>query len=61
MGAVNALSSNPALTAAELSEELGLSSKQVQRATKELRDGRVIERVGSGKDGAWRVLRHPMS
>ena len=61
MGAVNALSSNPALTAAELSEELGLSPRQVQRATKELRDGRVIERVGSRKDGAWGVLRHPMS
>lgn len=61
MGAVNALSSNPALTVTELSEELGLSPRQVQRATKELGDGQVIERVGSRKDGAWGVLRHPMS
>ncbi len=61
MRVLNALSSNPALTAAELSEELGLSSRQVQRATKELRDGRVIERVGSDKSGTWKILRHPMS
>ena len=61
MRVLDALSTNPALTAAELSEELGLSPRQVQRATKELRDGQVIERVGSRKDGAGRVLRHPMS
>lgn len=61
MRVLNALSSNPALAAAELSEELDLSPRQVQMATKELRDGQVIERVGSRKDGAWRVLRHPMS
>ena len=58
---LNALSSNPALTAAELSEELDLSPRQVQRATKELRDGGVIERVGSDKNGTWKILRHPMS
>ena len=61
MGAFNALSSNLPLAAAKLSDELGLGPKRVQGATKELRDGRVIERVGSRKDGAWRVLRHPMS
>ena len=58
---LDALSTNPALTAAELSEELGLSPRQVQRATKELRDGGVIERVGSDKNGTWKILRHPMS
>ena len=56
-----ALSSDPSLTAAELSDQLGLSSRQVQRAIKELRDGQVIEREGSDKTGTWKILRHPMS
>lgn len=59
--AVNALSFNPALTVTELSEELDLSPRQVQMATKELRDGGVIERVGSDKNGTWKILRHLMS
>lgn len=61
MRVLNALSSNPALAAAELSEELDLSPRQVQMATKELGDGGVIERVGSDKNGTWKILRHPMS
>lgn len=48
-------------TAASLAVELGISARQAQRVLKELRDARCIEREGSDKNGAWKVLRHPVS
>ena len=49
------------LSAGRLSGELGLGPRQVQRATGELRDGRIIERVGSDRNGTCKITRHPMS
>ena len=43
-------------TAKNLAEGLGLSSRQVERLLKSLREKGIIRRVGSDKSGHWEVL-----
>lgn len=46
----------PAITAASLAQVMGLSSRQVQRILRELREGGFIEHVGSNRRGKWVIL-----
>ena len=46
----------PHITAAEITERLGLSIATVKRRIKKLKDGGIIERIGSDKTGYWRVV-----
>lgn len=43
----------PASTASSLAQIMGLSSRQVQRILRELREGGFIEHVGSDRKGKW--------
>ncbi len=43
----------PTSTAASLARVMGLSSRQVQRILRELREGGFIEHVGSNRKGKW--------
>lgn len=43
----------PASTASSLAQIMGLSSRQVQRILRELREGEFIEHVGSDRKGKW--------
>ena len=52
------IKSNNAITAAEISKQLGISLRTVKRKIKELKDSGDIERVGSDKTGRWKVLMH---
>jgi predicted HTH transcriptional regulator len=48
---------NNTITAAEISERLGISLRTVKRNIKKLKDNGMIDRVGSDKTGSWKVLK----
>ena len=45
--------SNPSLSAAEISERIGVSSRAVEKQMKKLKDLGIIFREGSRKNGMW--------
>lgn len=47
------LNSNPSLSAAEISERIGISSRAVEKQMKKLKDLGIIFREGSRKNGMW--------
>lgn len=49
------LRQNEKHSARSLSQELGVSERQVQRMLKELRDSGKIERIGANRNGSWIV------
>jgi ATP-dependent DNA helicase RecG len=50
------LTSNPSLTIPELAAGLGKSKSTIERAIRELRKVGRIQRVGSRKDGYWKLV-----
>lgn len=44
------------LSAAEMSERIGLSQRQVQRVLKTLKDDKKIEYIGAKRDGYYRII-----
>lgn len=44
------------ITAKEISEQTGFSTRKISRIIKELRETGVIVRVGSNKKGYWKIL-----
>lgn len=51
------LKNNPKMTAKQLSDTLGLSVRQVERAIAALKANGRLGRVGANKNGCWKVLR----
>ncbi len=47
------LNLNPAISAGEIAEKLGLSKRGVEKQLKKFRDLRIISRQGSDKNGLW--------
>ena len=54
---VSLLIENPAYTSKELAEEIGLTKRTIERAFISLKNKKVIERVGSKRDGRWIVIK----
>ncbi len=54
---VSLLIENPAYTSEELAEEIGLTKRTIERAFISLKNKKVIERVGSKRDGRWIVIK----
>lgn len=50
------ISQMPQISATQMSEEMGLSQRQVQRYLKKLTDLNLIAREGGRKSGRWRIL-----
>ncbi|MCL1905121.1 MAG: Fic family protein [Methanomassiliicoccaceae archaeon] len=48
---------DPRITAAKITEILGIGIATVKRETKRLKENGTIERVGSDKTGHWRILK----
>lgn len=48
---------NPSLTSIELSEKIGVTKRTIERAFKSLQEKKMIERIGSKRDGNWIVVR----
>lgn len=52
---VEAMNRNPDFTLPEIATELKKSQSSIERGVKHLKEIGFIERVGSRKDGSWRV------
>ncbi len=47
---------NPKITRIEIAESLGTSDSTIKRALKNMKDSKLIERIGSLRAGEWKVL-----
>jgi len=47
---------NPTLTAESISEQIGVTKRTIERALSELQRKGKIERLGSRRDGSWKVV-----
>ena len=52
------LNSNPAMTAQDLADSLGITKRAVEKQLKKLRELNVLSRQGSTKNGLWVINRH---
>ena len=50
------ISQMPQISAAQMSENMGISLRQVQRYLKQLSDQNLIVREGGRKNGIWKIL-----
>ena len=48
---------NPSYTSTELAEQTGVTKRTIERAFKSLQEKKMIERIGSKRDGNWIVVR----
>ncbi|WP_242430371.1 helix-turn-helix transcriptional regulator [Finegoldia magna] len=54
---VELLIEDQSLTSIELSEKIGVTKRTIERAFKSLQEKKIIERIGSKRDGNWIVIR----
>ena len=54
---IGAIRQNPFVTQEQLAEIVGISRKSVIQNMKKLQENRIIERVGSNKNGHWQVIK----
>lgn len=52
---LNLMTQNPAITAKEMSEKVGISSRKIEDNLKKLKQMGLIHRIGSFKGGHWQV------
>ncbi|MDD7680289.1 HTH domain-containing protein [Anaerolactibacter massiliensis] len=50
------LISNPTMKVEELAEQIGVSKRTVERALSALQEKEVLIRIGSKRDGMWKVI-----
>lgn len=50
------ISQTPQISVAQMSENMGISLRQVQRYLKQLSDQNLIVREGGRKNGVWKIL-----
>lgn len=54
---IELLIENPSLTSIELAEKIGVTKRTIERSIKSLQEKKMIERIGSKRDGNWIVVR----
>ena len=47
----------PGIKSAELAETIGVTKRTIERSLKNLQEKKMIERLGSKRDGNWIVIR----
>ena len=52
---LNLLRENPKLSAQKIADQMGLSSRQVERLLAKLKKDGRIERIGAAKNGYWKI------
>lgn len=52
---VNAMEHNPQITNVKFAEKLGVTTRTIERNISTLKKENIIERIGSDKDGYWKV------
>ncbi len=55
MKVVSILEKAPEITAKEISEKLGFSTRKISRIIKNLRESGKISRIGSDRKGWWKI------
>lgn len=51
------MENNPEITASDLSNKFDLTERTIKRDLKKLSDDKLIEYVGSAKNGYWKVIK----
>ena len=54
---IELLIEDQSLTSIEISEKIGVTTRTIERAFKSLQEKKMIERIGSKRDGNWIVIR----
>ena len=54
---IELLIENPSVTSTELAEKLEVTKRTIERTFKSLKEKKMIERIGSKRDGNWIVVR----
>ncbi len=54
---IELLIENSSATSAELAEIIGVTKRTIERTFKTLQEKKMIERIGSKRDGNWIVIR----
>ena len=54
---INLVKQNNYITQAEISDKLNKSIRTIERNMKKLQDNDIINRVGSDRDGYWKVIK----
>ncbi len=47
---------NPKITIAKIAEALSISTRAVEKQLAKLKDENKLQRIGSARKGAWRVI-----
>ena len=51
------MSKNRNITIKELSENIGVSSRSIERNIKKLQENNDIKRIGGNKGGYWKIIK----
>ena len=54
---IEILIENSSVTSVELAEQIGATKRTIERTFKTLQEKKMIERIGSKRDGNWIVVR----
>lgn len=54
---IELLIENPSYTSAELAKQIDVTRRTIERSFKTLQEKKMIERIGSKRDGNWIVIR----
>ena len=54
---IEILIENTSVTSAELAEKIGVTKRTIERSFKSLQEKKIIERIGSKRDGNWIVIK----
>lgn len=54
---IELLIGNSSITSTELAEKVGVTKRTIERIFKSLREKKMLERIGSKRDGNWIVIR----
>jgi len=49
--------SNPAVTIAELSEQVGIGDRAIEKQISKLKEQNLIRRIGPAKGGYWKIIK----
>ena len=52
---IELMKANPQITGSELSESVGIAKRNIESNVKKLKEQGVLERVGTAKNGIWKV------
>lgn len=53
---IRLIKENNKITTIELASEIGISEKGIEYHLKKLKSGNILKRIGSTKDGQWKII-----